>query len=117
MVNSIIDKHKDVIVNVFLFIFIAVFFTQISPLFLSDGDDWYFSGSIRLPWPMWGVFNPSKVFPEILEPLGGYIAAFMVYPLTGDYVASIAHTQSIIISAFIFVFFWISYKYFNVSFS
>ena len=64
-----------------------------------------------------GVFNPSKVFPEILEPLGGYIAAFMVYPLTGDYVASIAHTQSIIISAFIFVFFWISYKYFKERFS
>ena len=71
---------------------------------------------MRLPWPMWGVWNPSKVLPEILEPLCGYIAAFVVYPISGDYVASIAFTESIIISVFIAVFFAISFKYFKENF-
>lgn len=66
---------------------------------------------------MWGVWNPSKVLPETLQPLCGYIAAFIVYPITGDYVASIALTQSIIISVCIAVFFWISFIYFKEKFS
>lgn len=110
-------KYKTEMVNILLFVFIAIFFTQISPLFPCDGDDWYFTGSMRLPWPMWGVFNPSKVLPETIEPFGGYVAAFLVYPIIGDYVVAISYTQSIIISIFIAIFFWMSYTYFKEKFS
>lgn len=115
--EKVFNKYKSLIVNFFLFVFVVIFFTSVSPIFPWCGDDWYFTGSMRLPWPMWGVFNPIKVLPEILEPLGGYIAAFIVYPLTGDYFASIALTQAIVISVFITLLFWMSFKYFNEKFS
>lgn len=115
--ENVFSKYKSVIVNFFLFVFIVIFFTSVSPIFPCDGDDWYFTGSMRLPWPMWGVFNPSKVLPEIIEPLGGYFAAFVVYPFTADYVASIAGTQAVVISAFITLLFWMSFKYFHEKFS
>lgn len=115
--ENVFNKYKSLIVNFSLFVFVVVFFTSVSPIFPCDGDDWYFTGAMRLPWPMWGVFNPSKVLPEILEPFGGYVAAFIVYPLTGDYFASIAFTQTIVISVFITLLFWMSFKYFNEKFS
>lgn len=115
--ENVLNKYKSLIVNFSLLVFVVVFFTSVSPIFPCDGDDWYFTGAMRLPWPMWGVFNPSKVLPEILEPFGGYVAAFIVYPLTGDYFASIAFTQTIVISVFITLLFWMSFKYFNEKFS
>ncbi len=59
---------------------------------------------MRKPYPIWGVFNPIKVLPEVLEPFGGYIAAFLVYPFLGDYVRSISIVQSCIVSLFILAF-------------
>lgn len=87
-----------------IFIVCFVFFTQVSPLIPYNGDDWYFTGAMRKPYPIWGVFNPIKVLPEVLEPFGGYIAAFLVYPFLGDYVRSISIVQSCIVSLFILAF-------------
>lgn len=84
-----------------LFLLFMVYFTQITPLVPFDGDDWLSMGTMRLPFPMWAVFNPSKVLPEVLGPIVGNIAAFVVYPFSHDYIGSVTFVQAIVVSLFI----------------
>lgn len=84
-----------------LFLLIFIFFTRISPLVPFDADDWLFNGTMRGPYPLWGAFNPTRVLPEILDPLGGSIAGFVVYPFTKDYVGAITIVQSFVASIFV----------------
>ena len=63
---------------------------EVAPLLPFDGDDWRYIGAIRLPFPIWGGWNPTRVLPELLMPLGGYISAFIVYPLTHNYIFSLS---------------------------
>lgn len=84
-----------------IFCIMIIFFTKISPLILFDADDWLFNGTMRGPYPLWGAFNPTRVLPEILDPVGSYVASFIVYPFTRDYVGSITLVQSIIVSLFV----------------
>lgn len=74
-----------------------------------NGDDWYFTGAMRLPLPMWGIFNPIKVLPEVLEPLGGEVAAFIVYPMLQDYLLSVSIVQTLVISICIVMMLYQSY--------
>lgn len=112
-------KRYVLIVNLLLFAFIYVYFTQVSPLFPFDSDDWRYIGAIRPPFPMWGVWNPTRVLPETLMGAGGYIAAFLVYPISHDYVNSLMYVEAFIFSSFVITFL-ISYyalltKRFNIS--
>ena len=97
---------KTVSFNMVFFIILIFFFTKICPVIPFDGDDWYFTGSMRVPLPIWKIFNPIKVLPEILEPIGGLIGAYLVYPITNDYVGAISITQAIIISFFVVTLFY-----------
>ncbi|MBC6910552.1 hypothetical protein DT304_04555, partial [Lactobacillus reuteri] len=74
-------KKRIFLINFVIFIFIYVYLTQISPIVPFDGDDWRYIGALRIPLPMWGVWNPTRVLPETLMSVGGYIAAFIVYPI------------------------------------
>ncbi|MQB65388.1 hypothetical protein [Limosilactobacillus reuteri] len=91
----------NIIIQIVLFLFLFVYFTQITPLVPFDADDWSFLGTMRLPFPLWGVFNPSKVLPEVIGPIVGSIASFCIYPITRNYVYSIMFTQTIVVSLFI----------------
>ena len=102
---------KTLLFNICIFLIMVLFFTKICPVIPFDGDDWYFNGSIRLPFPMWRIFNPIKVLPEVLEPIGGYIGAYIVYPITNDYIGAISTTQAIIISLFIVMLFYNFYDF------
>lgn len=102
---------KTMLLNICIFLILLIFFTKICPVIPFDGDDWYFNGSIRLPFPIWRVFNPIKVLPEVLEPIGGYIGAYIVYPITKDYIGAISITQAIIISLFIVMLFYNFYDF------
>ena len=55
-----VKKRLLLLLNLTLFVFILIYFTQISPLVPFDGDDWRYIGGIRLPFPMWGVWNPTS---------------------------------------------------------
>lgn len=105
-----VKKRLVLLLNLALFVFIIVYFTQISPLVPFDGDDWRYIGGIRLPFPMWGVWNPTKVLPETLMAVGGYIAAFVILPFSGDYINSLVFTEATIFSLFIMVFLLAYYK-------
>ena len=106
-----LSNRKYTLYQVFLFTILVVFFCRVSPYIPYDGDDWYFAGSMRWPFPMWGVFNPSKVLPETLEPLCGYIAAYIVYPITGDYVGSLSLVMSFCIASISFAFCLMVYRF------
>ena len=94
-------KIKSIIKYIFIFLLFVLFFTVICPIVPYEGDDWYFIGSMRNIVPEIGIFNPSKVLPEILEPLCGYFGAFVIKPITGDYVGSLSLAASIFVSAII----------------
>lgn len=94
-------KRKIIIVNIAIIFFLLVFFVKICPIVPYDQDDWIYLGKIRIPFPIWKEWNPSKVLPEVLMPLCGYLGAYLFYPIFGDYIFSISFAAAIIIVVFI----------------
>ena len=94
-------NKKRILKYIVMFLLLALFFTVVCPIVPYEGDDWYFIGAMRQPIPYANAFNPSKVLPEIIEPLCGYFAAYILKPITGDYVLSLSLAASIFISALI----------------
>lgn len=93
-----------------LFLCILLILTKFSPLLPFDGDDWRYVGGVRQPIPLWGVWNPTRVLPEVLMPIGGMIGAFLVYPITKDYVGSLAFAEGFIEAVFVFAVLYYFYK-------
>ena len=105
------QNYTTILCQLCVFSILAIFFLRICPVIPYDGDDWYFAGAMRWPFPLWGVFNPTKVLPETIEPFCGYIAAYIVYPITGDYVASLSYTMGFCIACISFAFCFSLYMY------
>lgn len=102
---------KIVVAQLLIFICLLIYFIKITPLIPFDGDDWNYIGTMRtLPFPIWGAWNPTRVLPEILSPISGYIAAYIVYPLFGHYLYSIMVVHSLIVSSFCLIFFFCFFK-------
>lgn len=76
---------------VLLFGVMMIYFYQVHPFILFDGDDWRDMGGARnVALPKWHDWNPSKVMPESLMPLVGYLGAYVFSPLLGDYLHGIS---------------------------
>lgn len=60
-----------------------------------NGDDWAFLAHPRSMVPQWGVWNPSRVLPEVFLPLLGLVAAYVVTPLAGNYIEAVQLTASV----------------------
>lgn len=71
------------------------------PIVPFDTDDWCYMGYYRLPIPIWGDWNPSRVLPEVMMPYVSIFAARVIYPLTGDYIGSITWMYAFVVTAFI----------------
>ena len=91
---------------IFIFAFFFLWFSRIHPLIPFDGDDWTYLSYTRLATPVWGAWNPSKVFPEIVYPFFSTIAAFALTPLIGDYISAQTLMHAVVISAAITGFLW-----------
>lgn len=82
----------------FLFVFLYVFFCNVHPVVPWDKDDWetmgYFFSYVKNGVP--GLGMAAHFSCSFLGTISGYIAAFMIYPITGDYIDSI-----IIVGAFL----------------
>ncbi len=83
-----------------VFLFFCVFFIQIHPIIPHDTDDWNYLSQWRLAVPSLDYWNPTRVMPETLMPFFSGIAAFLVYPLSGDYLTSMIVTHGIVVSLF-----------------
>lgn len=95
------EKIKFYTINLLIFLALIVFMVKVFPLVPFDGDDWRYTGSMRLPFPQWGVWNPTRVLPEVLMPLAGYIAAYIIYPLFGHYVFAITLVDAFVYAGFV----------------
>lgn len=106
-------RRKSFILGVTILIFILsfIYFALITPTIPFDGDDWRYIGTMRLPIPLWGVWNPTKILPETLMPICGYIAAFIIYPFSGNYVGAITITIALVIALFVAGMFYCFYLF------
>ena len=78
-----------------------LWFARVKPLVPYDGDDWLYLSYARKAVPLWGDWNPARVLPEVLMPLCGAVAAYVVMPLTGDYIGSITIVSAVVVSGFL----------------
>lgn len=106
-----VKKKRVLITQLLIFAFLFVYFTRISPIVPFDGDDWSYVGSFRLPVPLLGAWNPTRILPEVLTPMGGYIAAFIIYPLTHNYVGAITGVEAFILTIFVVAFLYAFYLF------
>lgn len=95
------EKIKIILVHLFVFLFLLVFFVNICHIVPYDKDDWIYLGRLRIPLPLWDEWNPSRILPEVVMPLCGYMAAYLLYPITGDYILSITIMAAVILTIFI----------------
>ncbi len=87
-----------------IFLILFIFFTQANMLVPYDGDDWANLSMKRKFLPAWGSWNPIKILPETLFPLVGYVAAYVIKPLTGNYIYSITLVSAGVLSGIIVVY-------------
>ena len=97
------DKQNIIIVNIIVALILILFFTKSCPIVPYDADDWIHLGQMRIPLPIWNGWNPSKVLPEVLMPMCGYVGAYVIYPFVGDYLFSITIAAAIILVLHIIV--------------
>lgn len=99
-------------IGFFLIIFFIVFafFTKAYLLVPYDGDDWANLSLMRNAVPVWKGYNPIKILPEDLFPLVGLIAAYVMYPILGDYIYSIAATSAFLFSLIICLYLYLFYR-------
>lgn len=92
------EKYTFILVQLIIVIFLIYFFTKLCPLIVFDCDDWSYLYTFRLPIPMWKSHNPTRVMPETLMPLAGWLAARIIYPVCGNYVYAVTAISAIIIT-------------------
>lgn len=96
--NSNIASRYIILFAILIFIFFFIFYSVLHPLIPIDLDDWSYIIKNRIFLPMWGVWNPAKVFPEFLYPLMSSIGAYVIYPLNNDYLQSQCIIHAIVVS-------------------
>ncbi|MFQ9706861.1 MAG: hypothetical protein ACLRX6_07215 [Limosilactobacillus pontis] len=105
------EKIAVLSVSIIIFTLSFVYFALITPTVPFDGDDWRYIGTMRLPIPLWGAWNPTRVLPEVLMPICGYIAAFIFYPFSGNYIGAITVATALVISLFVMGMFYCFYLF------
>ena len=83
-----------------VFAFFVAFYVFVHPAVLLDADDWTYISCSRAALPSTKFFNPCRILPEVLMPLCGDLAAWVLEPLTGSYMRSVTVMCALFISAF-----------------
>lgn len=99
-----IDKKKRLCERIWylgIFAFLYLWFTQVHPLVVFDADDWTYLVSTRGAWPIWGAWNPAKVFPEVFLPFCSAVGYYLLMPLLGDFITVMTVTHGFVVSVFI----------------
>ena len=112
MLHKIKDNRWPLLAAAAVFILVYLFFALAHPVVPYDNDDWNYLGLFRRALPLGSEWNPSRVFQEVITPLAGYFSAFVVYPLTLDYVASFSITTALICAVFMTALFIFLYRLF-----
>ncbi len=78
--------------------FLLLFFGRLHPYLPYDGDDWAYLFYSRGALPIWGYWNPGRIFPEIVRPLTAFAAFHFVLPLAGDISWSLAIVTAVMLT-------------------
>lgn len=89
-----------------IFTFLFVWFTKVHALVVFDADDWSYLAYVRATTPVWGEWNPAKVFPEVIFPFFSTVAAYLVMPLTHDYITAQTVMHALVVSLSITGYLW-----------
>ena len=96
--KSNVAASYKILFAVLVFLFFFIFYAVIHPLIPIDLDDWSYIIKNRIFLPIWGAWNPAKVFPEFFYPLMSSIGAYVIYPLNNDYLQSQCIIHAIVVS-------------------
>ena len=107
------ERWINIVSAVFFLIGIYVFFRYVHPVVPWDGDDWstiggYITGS-DYGIPLLG--NYERILPNVLGTIMGYIAAFVVYPWSGDYINALVIINSVVLTVSIFLSVMMIYRF------
>lgn len=91
---------------VLIFAFLFVWFSKIHALVVFDADDWSYLAYVRKTTPVWGEWNPAKVFPEVVFPFFSTVAAYLLMPLTKDYITAQTIMHACVVSLAITGYLW-----------
>lgn len=100
-------KKEKIIYAIYLlgvFGFFLVFFGRIHPVLILDTDDWFYLYNTRYALPLWGVWNPARVFPEVLSPLVFRVSVYLLYPLTESLTEAVAWGMAVLLAALLTLF-------------
>ena len=99
------NEKKIIFIFLTIISFITfIFFLRVHPIIVFDVDDWLYISDNRVAIPLWGSWNPTRVFPETLAPLISNIAVHLIYPLCNNYIKSLSIMNAIIVTMFITVY-------------
>lgn len=73
---------------VLVFAFFLFFYMKVLPMLAYSGDDWVYLSQFRDMFPSPTRWNPARVFPEVLQPFMGHVAALW-FAVCGDYVQAL----------------------------
>lgn len=99
--------------TILTFAFFMIFFTKVHPIALFDTDSWYYAYYHRHAWPIWGFWNPTRIFPEVFMPAVSQFCAHVLYPLIGDYFFSLTVGYAAVVSAAVTLLIWMVYRHFQ----
>lgn len=113
-----LSRYYSAVFFLLIFLFIFCFFTKIHPLYVFDTDDWAYIQDSRAgrAWPLWGVWNPTRVFPEIFMPIVSWISVIIVYPCNNDYIEALSLGFGFTLTFFVVVFAIQLAKFFEANF-
>lgn len=104
--NNKKEKYLEAVWYCAVFAFFYVWFSRIHPLIIYDADDWTYVAYVRKATPIWGDWNPAKVFPEVLMPFFSGIILHTLVPLVGDYMTGFTVGHALVVSGFITAYTW-----------
>jgi len=96
-----------------IFICFVIYFTIAHPLVPFCTDDWINVNIARPFYPSIYSWNPTKIFPESLEPIVSMFAAYILYPIIGDYTYSLIFVNAVTVSLFIILYLYSFYRLLN----
>ena len=100
-----LSRYSSAIFFSLMFFFLCYFFIKVHPLFVFDTDDWAYIQDTRAgrAWPLWGEWNPTKVFPEVFMPIISWLSVIVVYPFNNDYIEALSFGFGITLSCFVII--------------
>jgi hypothetical protein len=81
-----------------LFVFLLYLYVHVMPVVAWNGDDWKYLSQFRDMFPSPARGNPSRIFPEVLQPLVGWTAS-VVYAGCGDYLQALVWSHALLLAA------------------